>query len=167
MLKPFQIRPAFYDDEESVVAIMNTAIQAETNAYLTEFDWVGGTQWFKDLRTNSLSLVVCEKEGKVIGWGNLSNYRGGRPALQTTKEISFYVDEEHRRMGVASSIIEQLESIALESDIEHLVALLLDDNIGSRTLLEKHGYFVFGLLENAVKFPNVSKGHLFMGKHLV
>lgn len=166
MINNVSIRPAFYDDESAIVEIMNQGINEETNAYVQPFDWVQGSNWFASLRENSTALVVAETNNQIVGWGSLSNYRGGREALISTKEITFYVHHDFRRFGAASKLILNLEETARDLKVKHLVAILLDDNAGSRALLEKHNYFVWGLFEAIAEFESGAKGHLYMGKHL-
>ncbi|MCO4807346.1 GNAT family N-acetyltransferase [Salibacteraceae bacterium] len=166
MINNVSIRPAFYDDESAIVEIMNHGIEEETNAYVKPFDWVQGSNWFSSLRENATALVVAEINNQIVGWGGLSNYRGGREALSSTKEITFYVHHDFRRMGAASKLILNLEETAMDLNAKHLVAILLDDNEGSRALLEKHQYFVWGLFEAIAEFESGPKGHLYMGKHL-
>ncbi|MDC1221174.1 GNAT family N-acetyltransferase [Salibacteraceae bacterium] len=166
MKNSLSIRPCFYDDEEIVLEIMNQGISSRSNAFIEPFDWIQGAKWFKSLRESSIRLVVCEFDGKVVGWASLSDYREARPALSKVKEITFYVHQDFHRQGVATKMIDHLEQECNQLDIEHLAAILLSDNSDSRALLEKKGYFVFGLFEGVAKFNEHNAGHLYMGKHL-
>ncbi|GAB5539760.1 MAG: hypothetical protein Salg2KO_18630 [Salibacteraceae bacterium] len=166
MNSTISIRPAFYDDEQEVLAIMNQAIAEKKNAYITEFDWVKGSEWYKRMRDTSSWILLAMMDDQVVGWGNLSDYRGGREAFARVQEISFYVHQDFRRMGVASRLISELEIVAQNGGIRQLVAMLLDDNLSSRALLEKNGYFVWGLFENIAVFEDKTRGHLYMGKAL-
>ena len=166
MNETIRIRPAFYDDEDAIVRIMNQGIEMQSNAHLNELDNINGRRWFNGLKTNSNGLFVAELHGCVVGWTSLSAYRSGRGALVTTEEISFYVDNQNHRKGIDTKMIEYAEHDAMERDVNHLVAILLDDNLSSRKLLERHQYFVWGLFERIVHFENKTCGHLYMGKHL-
>jgi L-amino acid N-acyltransferase YncA len=160
------IRPCFYDDEDVIVQIMNHGISSWANAYQEPFDWIDGAAWFKKLRDSALRLIVCEQDRRVVGWASLSDYREARPALARVKEVTFYVHKDFQRQGVATKMIEYLEQECEQLKVEHLAAILLSDNVGSRKLLEKNGYFVFGLFEGVVRFGRHYTGHLYMGKHL-
>lgn len=161
------IRPAFYDDESSVVEIFNQGIEERTNAYLKPLDWIPGADWYKSLRNNAAVLIVCEVNGALAGWASLTDYRSGREALAKTKEITFYVHRDFRNKGVASGMIEYLEEECSTKGYKHLVAILLDSNVASRALLEKHGYFVWGLFEDIAEFEDECLGHLYMGKRII
>lgn len=166
MKNSLNIRPAFYDDESVIVEIINQGIVEQSNAYIEPFGWIEGANWFKDLRESTDRLVVCEQDKQIAGWACLSNYRGGRAALSSVKEITFYVHADFRRLGVASKLIEHLEGECEQLGTAHLAVILLSDNVGSRSLLEKHGYFVWGMFEGVAKFNGNTVGHLYMGKHI-
>lgn len=160
------VRPAFFDDEDPIVRIMNQGIRSISNAYLEELDYTTGKSWYNKLKANSNSLLVVENADSIVAWGSLSAYRSGRGALLSTEEITFYVDKDHQRLGIASKLIQHLEEDACDRNVDHLVAILLDDNVGSRHLLEKHGFFVWGVFEGIAHFPDKARGHMYMGKHL-
>jgi len=167
MNSDYTFRPAFYDDESGIVAIMNEAIGNARNAYHHQFDLIEGSNWFKRLRQESHYLLVCEKKGEIVGWGCLSAYRGGREAFKSVREISYYIAADHHRKRVGSRMIDWLENHAIQTGVTHLVAIMLDDNIPSRKLLEQKGFFVWGLFERLAQFESSAKGHLYMGKTLV
>lgn len=159
-------RAATSSDYESVLAIFNEAITEKRNAYLQPLNDTMGLKWFGDLYRDSFEFLVCEVEGKVAGWGNLSPYRKGRGALKTTAEITFYVGEDHRRKGVATAIIDTLHQAADTNGFRHLIAILLGDNAPSEALLEKQGYSVWGRLDAIAHFEDGDRTHIYMGKHL-
>lgn len=160
------LHQATFEHELSVVAIMNAGISERTNAYLHPFDKTEGARWFRSLMENSIQLCVFEHDGEVHGWGSLTPYRSGRGALDKCLEITFYVHPHHRKKGVASAIIDHSHEFASEHEYKHLIAILLDDNHASRSLLEKHGYFIWGLFPEIVHHEDKDRGHLYMGINL-
>ena len=166
MKNSLNLRPAFYDDEAAIIEIMNHGIIENTNAYIKPFDWIEGATWFKNLKNSANCLIVCELDERPVGWASLCDYRGGREALSKVKEITFYVHQDYRNQGVASKLIEYLEDECTHLGVEHLIAILVSQNLASKSLLEKHGYFVWGMIEGIVKFENHSTGHLYMAKHI-
>ena len=148
---------------DAVVSIMNQGIAGQCNAYIELLDEQAGREWFKILMKNAIAFWVLELEGEVAGWGTLTPYRKGRPALDQCAEITFYVHEDFRKRGVASELISALHHSAIENRIAHLIAILLEDNEPSKNILAKHGYRQWGLLPDIAHFPDKSVGHLYMG----
>jgi L-amino acid N-acyltransferase YncA len=149
-----------------IVGILNQAIEERTNAYLHPILASDSLEWFGKYSQSSPAILICESDEKIIGWGSLSAYRSGREALMHCNEITFYVHRDHRRQGVAQFLLDQLEKIAFESMVKHLVVILLDSNSKSESLLAKNGYELWGMLPNIVQFEDSEASHLYMGKHI-
>ncbi len=161
------IRLATTEDVEDVVRIMNQGIEERRNAYLNAFVNDQGAHWYKALTESPFYLVVKEnKEGQVCGWGCLSAYRTGRDAFLHVAEITFYFDRTGRGKGWGAEMIRHLESVAKDLSKQHLVAILLDDNVPSQGLLRKLGYDVWANFKDLAVFPDGNRGHLYMGKQL-
>lgn len=165
-LNKIEISIAQDADMDAIIRIMNQAIGEERNAYLSRFSNATGARWFSALKAGASALLVASRGGEVVGWGSLSAYRQGRGALGTVKEITFYVDQKARRLGVAGVLVTNLEAQAMRLGALHMVAILLDDNAPSKALLKKFGYEQWAHFPNIVHFPSHTAGHLYMGKHL-
>lgn len=153
------------DDFAAVVEIMNHAIEEQRNAYLETLVDEHAAVWFQKL--SSAGLLLLAKEGsETLAWGSLSDYRSGRGALSKVAEVSFYVHRSHRGKGVGKALLAELEQEAMAFGLNHLLAILLDNNRASRTMLEKAGYLEWGNFKGIAQFPEHSCGHLYMGKHL-
>ena len=160
------IRVATADDATACIKIMNEAIEAGKNAYSEQMDANLGKAWFDQLHQNAEVLMCYEFEGVVAAWGTLTAYRKGRAALAGVSEITFYVASEFHRKGLASALIKALEQRAIEIGKTNLMAILLDDNQASKSLLEKHNFQLWGHLPAIADFEGVIKGQLYLGKRL-
>ena len=161
------IREAKKSDEHEIIEIMNQAIMDRKNAYLEIFDAENGGHWIESMRAKAIKLCVCVIDERIVGWGSLTPYRENRGALSGNVEITFYIHEDRKRMGIGTLIIKYLEEIALRLNKTHAVAILLDDNDASEKLLNKMGYEILGRFESIAVFPDITLGHLYMWKKLM
>lgn len=158
------IRKAELRDAHACVEIMNQAIEMRCNAFLEPFNETDGALWYDQLLQNS-ELVLCYIfQGLVVAWGSLTPYRKGRGALSKVSEITFYVHTDFHRKGIALALAKQIEIEARAMNKSHLMAILLDDNIGSKALLEKLNYASWGHLPAIADFGDEAKGQVYMGK---
>jgi len=160
------LRPAVLKDGSEITRIMNIAIQEGQNGYVNQLKNIIADNWFNTLYNNSLCLISVEIDSLIVGWGSLTEYRGGRPSFDGTLEISFYVDPKFKRQGIGNSLVMHLEQEARKMKIETLIAILLGDNMASINLLKSHMYSEWGRMPNAAVMAGSSVDHLYYGKHL-
>ena len=151
-------------DLSAIVEIYNQAVaMKQATAELTPVSVEGRRDWFAEHTAERYPIFVAESGGRVVGWCSLSPYRPGRLALRYTAEISYYIHQDFRRMGIGS----QLVALAIEESrtraIKTLVAILLDINTGSIRLLEKLGFTKWGELPRVADFDGKECGHLYYG----
>ncbi len=78
------LRPAVLKDGSEITRIMNIAIQEGQNGYVNQLKDIIADNWFNTLYNNSLCLISVEIDSLIVGWGSLTEYRGGRPAFDAT-----------------------------------------------------------------------------------
>ena len=71
--------------------------------------------------TEKYPYLVCEKEGKVVGYAYAGAY-SAREAYSWTVSTSIYVDKDHRREGIGSALYAALESELKKMGIINLLA---------------------------------------------
>jgi phosphinothricin acetyltransferase len=100
------IRPAQTADLSAILDIYNDAVLNTTASW----DYETRTseqhvQWFEQHQQLGLPvLVAVDEAGTVVGWGSLSKFRE-KIGYQYTVEHSVYVAANHRRQGIARSIV--------------------------------------------------------------
>jgi len=72
-----------------------------------------------------------------------------------------------RGKGLGKKLVSHLEEVALEQRIQHIIVILLDDNLPSQRLLHRMRYEVWANFEGIAHFPDGDRGHMYMGKHLI
>ena len=139
-----KIRFANISDLETIVAILNQAINARVNGLLEEQTIEGRTNWFYSFNQNNYPIYVAEINNAVVGYCYLSPYRSGRQAMSKIAEISYYINYEHHKQGIASALITHAINDCKRIDKNSLLAVLLDINMPSISILEKFGFEKWG-----------------------
>ncbi len=109
--------------------------------------------WFDAHNILNHPLLVARREGEVAGYASLSSYRE-KEAYSSTVELSVYVKDTCRRMGVATALMEEIMRCAREDPSIHLVvSVITAGNEASVKLHEKFGFSFCGTIhEVGVKF---------------
>jgi len=122
--------------------------------------------WFAQHSPDTYPIYVAEENGEIIGWCSLSPHRPGRKALRTVAEISYYIHKDHRRKGVASSLINYTIESAESLGFKNLISILLDLKKPSIHILEKFGFEKWGHLPDVADIDGVLCGQFIYGKKI-
>jgi len=158
------IRLAQAIDLAAIVEIYNQAVALKkATADLTPVSVESRRDWFAAHTEAQHPVFVAEKDGVLVGWCSLSPYRPGRMALRYTVEISYYIHQDFRGIGIGSQLVAHAIKESRTREIKTLVAILLDVNVGSIRLLEKLGFERWGHLPAVADFDGQECGHLYYG----
>ena len=141
------IRPMLPSDYPSVVHIYNEGIATGNATFQTAApDWAA---WDKDHL--SFGRLVAEytegsENGKIVAWAALVPV-SGRCVYAGVAELSVYVAEAARGLGIGRLLMEKLISESEANGIWTLQACLFPENIGSVKLHEKTGFRRIGYRE--------------------
>ena len=127
----FRFRKAESKDLPALTAIYNQEIDARQTADTFPLTTKDRFPWFDSHQQERYPLIVVVIGPQIIGYGTLSQYRGGRPSLSKVAEVSYYLHEDYQRMGIGSLLLQYLLRIASKLGFKHLFALLLDTNHAS------------------------------------
>lgn len=86
--------------------------------------------------------------------------------MQQTAEISIYVHNNFQGQGVGSKLLQHAETDCVRLGIQTLFAIIIDTNVNSIRIMEKHGYEKWGHLPRIAKFGGIEVGHVYYGKRL-
>lgn len=158
------IRHTTMSDLPRLVDIYNQAIVAgNATADTVPFSVESRLDWFNSHNPVSHPIFVAEMDGRVTGWLSVSSYRG-RPALNQTAEISYYVDHGFQRRGIGSALIAHALAEAPRLKKRIYLAILLEQNTASLHLLEKFGFERWGYLPEVAEFDGRLCGQFYYGK---
>jgi L-amino acid N-acyltransferase YncA len=162
------IRLAVEDDVPAITEIYNQAIALKSaTADIASVSADSRRIWLAEHCADKHPVFVADKQGVLMGYSSLSPYRRGRMALRYTAEISYYVHEDFRGMGVGTGLIEHAINECPRLGLKTLFAILLDINSDSVRILERFGFQKWGHLPDVADFDGVECGHLYFGRRVV
>lgn len=144
------IRKARIEDLEQLQAIYNEAIENTTATFdMVKKDYENRLLWFEEHQADPYVIFVDEIDGKVAGYGSLSEYRD-RPAFKQTVEISIYIAPEFRNRGIGKKLMkETLDFAYANPKIHSIVSLITGENQQSIHLHEMHDFEFCGKIKEA------------------
>ena len=161
------IRIADKRDWQRIIEIYNQAILEKGKTADTEIQSLESrNDWLKDHLNEKRPILVADLNGKITGWCSLSKYRPGRKALESTAEISYYLDREFRGAGIGTYLVNESIKYAREHGIKNLLAILLDINKNSIKILRKFGFEKWGHLPNIANLGAEKCGQFIYGKNI-
>lgn len=161
------IRIAVKSDWQAIIDIYNQAVFEKGRTADTEPQTVDGrSNWLQEHLNPKYPILVAELNTRIVGWCSVSPHRPGRKALEKTAEISYYIDREFRKRGIAISLVKSAIAKAKEREIKNLFAILLDINTPSINLLEKMRFEKWGHLPNVAEINGQICGQYIYGKKI-
>jgi L-amino acid N-acyltransferase YncA len=158
---------AVQTDEPGIIDVYNQAVSERFRTADTEPVSVASRRaWFDEHSAAAYPIFVDRRDAVVVGWCSLSPYRAGRRALRQVAEISYYVRKDFRGRGVGAGLVTHALQAAPALGFRNLLAFLLDVNMPSIRLLEKHGFSQWGHLPLIVNFENTLCGQYVYGRTL-
>jgi phosphinothricin acetyltransferase len=147
------IRDVTPADAARIAEIYNYYIEETIVTF--EYDRVSESdiqQRIQKVQKKGFPYFVYEKDGKVIGYAYLNNWRE-RVAYDITLETSVYLDRDLIGEGIGSVLYQELIDRARKINIHSLIGVISLPNEQSQKL---HRKFKFGLIgnfrESGVKF---------------
>ncbi|MDG2166795.1 MAG: GNAT family N-acetyltransferase [Opitutales bacterium] len=161
------IRTALETDLQAIVDIYNQAVSMGNATADTEPTNIEPRRsWLAAHSIDQHPVYVEEDNGTVRGWCSLTPYRAGRKALRHTAEISYYVDNQCQRQGIASRLVKHAMQDCSRLNLKTLFAIILDTNQGSISLLKKFGFEEWGYMPGVADFDGTECGHTYLGKRV-
>jgi L-amino acid N-acyltransferase YncA len=161
------IRFAKQEDLHQIVAIYNQAISAGQRTGDTEpVSPESRTQWFESHSAEKYPIIVKQKDASVIAYLTFSAHRPGRAALRHTAEVSFYVDFDHHRKGVASALLNYAIDLCPSLEIKTLFAVLMETNTASIECFKSFGFELWGHLPQVADYDGIEVGQLYYGRRI-
>jgi phosphinothricin acetyltransferase len=163
-----KVIPAHLNDLDKITEILNQATQwGNANAYATLFKGKDRISWFKEHMVQKYAIYVFKEDRHVLGYVSISPYRKGREAFLNTAEVSYYVDFNHHRKGIASCMMLKAFDHCKEKKIKTLLAFLYNHNERSIAFLRKFGFNQWGLLPRTADAQGKEFDHVIYGKRIV
>lgn len=160
-------RDANVSDANRIVEIYNTTISSRMVTADTEMVSVESRQkWFDDHNPSKRPLWVIEDDSnKVVGWISFQSFYG-RPAYDTTAEISIYLDTDQRGKGLGKQILKYCLDNAPNFGIKTLLGFIFSHNEPSLKLFRHFGFEDWGTLPNIALLDGQERGLKILGKRI-
>jgi len=160
------IRDATIEDLPAVVAIYNSTVPTRMVTADTEPVSVASRQkWFADHSPDRRPLWVVEEGGQVAGWLSYSSFYG-RPAYDSTCEVSLYLAPEHRRRGLGTQLMLRCIEHAPRIGVTTLLGFIFGHNELSLGLFEKIGFQRWGHLPRVAVLDGVERDLIIVGRRV-
>jgi phosphinothricin acetyltransferase len=160
------IRDATIEDLPAIVAIYNSTVPTRMVTADTEPVSVASRQkWFADHSPDRRPLWVVEEGGQVAGWLSYSSFYG-RPAYDSTCEVSLYLAPEHRRRGLGTQLMLRCIEHASRIGVTTLLGFIFGHNELSLGLFEKIGFQRWGHLPRVAVLDGVERDLIIVGRRV-
>jgi phosphinothricin acetyltransferase len=135
------IRLATEGDLARINEIYNWYVPRSTCTYQEENETIESRRaWFAaHQRDPRHPITVAELDGRVVGWGSLSEFRD-RSAYRFTCEDSVYVHHEHHGRGIGSALLADLIDRARALRYHTMIAGADGEQTASVALHRKFGF---------------------------
>ncbi|MCF8253437.1 MAG: GNAT family N-acetyltransferase [Bacteroidia bacterium] len=144
-ISELQIRNAGLSDVAAITDIYNEAITNGVATFDTEIKSIEDRiVWLNQHGKKHPVLVACF-EGKVVAWASLSKW-SDRAAYDGTAEVSIYVHQEFRDMGVGSILFAELVSLSESLGLHYLLSRITQGNETSINLHIRNGFSLVGVM---------------------
>lgn len=135
----WNIRNARKADAEAINRIFNEAVETGgANLDIDTKDTAYRQKWLA-AHDKRHPVIVCEKDGEVIGWASISPW-GSRYTYDWVGELSIYVAREHRGQGLGSELLRRLEKRAEETGYCKLMMQVFATNYPALHAYRTAGY---------------------------
>lgn len=160
------IRDAVLGDLPSIVEIYNSTVPGRMVTADTEPVTVDSRKkWFEEHSPEHRPLWVALHNGRICGWLSFQSFYG-RPAYNATAELSIYIDENYRKMGIGKLLMDKAFSTAPGLGVKTLLGFIFGHNMPSLSLFYGFGFSTWGLLPKVAELDGREVDLLILGKRL-
>lgn len=159
-------RLAARGDLPQIVAIYNATIPSRQVTADTEPVSVESRGlWFEDHAPGVRPLWVVEVEGQIAAWLSFSSFYG-RPAYNKTAELSVYVRDSRRHLGLGSYLLRQAIAHAPSIKVDTLLGFIFGHNEPSLRLFEKCDFARWGELPKVAMLDGIERDLVIVGRRV-
>ena len=162
----YTISNATNADLTDIVAIYNSSISSgQSTADLKPVTVEERQAWFDAHSSKRPIYVLKDINHALLAWGSFSDYYP-RPAYHISAEISIYVRQDMRGVGVGRILVRYMMECAPALGIENIIAVIFGHNHASIGLFSALGFQQWGRLPNVCALPSRHADIILLGKPL-
>ncbi len=166
------IRDAVETDLPAIITIYNAAIPGGVaTADLEPVSIESRLNWFHE-HTSYRPIWVMEVERigtsapGIAGWLSFQSFYG-RPAYQSTAEISIYVNPDLQRRGVGRQLLTRAIHHSPTLNLKTLLGFIFAHNTSSLQLFETQGFQRWGYLPKVAELHGVERDLAIVGRKTI
>lgn len=164
--KNVEIGDAAFEDLPTIVDIYNSTIAGGMVTADTEPVTVGSREkWFHDHSPTFRPLWILRSNKKIAGWLSFQSFYG-RPAYNSTAEISIYIGQGCRRRGLGSHFLEEAINQCPRLKIKTLLGFIFGHNKPSIKLFQRHGFKRWGSLPRVAEIDGIERDLIILGRRI-
>lgn len=160
-------RNATIDDLPAIVEIYNSTVASRIVTADTETVSVESKlNWFRDHSSDKRPLLVVENDSqKIIGWLSFQSFYG-RPAYDTTAEVSIYITPSERGNGLGQEMLQHAIDISSRLGVKNLLGFIFSHNEPSLKLFKRFGFETWGEFPNVAVLDGIERSLTILGKRV-
>ena len=161
-----KIRDARIEDLPAIVEIYNATIPGRMVTADTEPVSVQSREkWFEEHSPDFRPLWVMEQENEICGWLSFQSFYG-RPAYNSTVEISIYISGRFRRQGLGHLFLQKAIDASPQLRIKTVLGFIFGHNEPSLSLFHKFGFRRWGRLPKVAELGGIERDLIILGKRV-
>lgn len=157
---------ATLEDLPKIVQTYNSTIPSRlVTADLEPVTVVSKLQWF-NAHSNSkrpLWLVMCD--GNYAGWMSFNSFYG-RPAYDSTVEVSIYLEEDFRGKGLGKACLQKAIYVAPDLQVKNILGFIFGHNEPSLKLFKQFGFETWAHLPGVAIMDGEERDLIILGKKI-
>jgi L-amino acid N-acyltransferase YncA len=156
--------PAQAADLPAIVATYNSTIPSRlVTADLEPVSVESRQGWFNAHDAQRRPLWLVQADGNYAGWMSFNSFYG-RPAYDSTVEVSIYLEEKFRRLGLGKACLEKALAVAPSLEIRSLLGFIFGHNQPSLNLFYKFGFEKWAHLPEVALMDGIARDLIILGK---
>lgn len=161
-----KIRDARIEDLPAIVEIYNATIPGRMVTADTEPVSVQSREkWFEEHSPDFRPLWVMEYEDEICGWLSFQSFYG-RPAYNSTVEISVYIAERFRRQGLGHLFLQKAIEACPQWRVKTLLGFIFGHNEPSLKLFHHFSFNHWGQLPRVAELDGIERDLIVVGKRV-
>ncbi|MFY0780053.1 GNAT family N-acetyltransferase [Peribacillus simplex] len=166
MEEHIEFREAELSDLPRIVEIYNSTIASRMVTADTEPVSVQSrVKWFEEHDSESRPLFIITIEGETAGWMSFQSFYG-RPAYNSTAEISIYIDDYFRGKGIGQISIQKAIDVSPKLGVKTLLGFIFAHNAPSLKLFSKFGFEKWAHLPQVAELDGIERDLIILGKRV-
>lgn len=153
-------------DLAKIVATYNSTIASRlVTADLEPVSTDSRQAWFDAHSPERRPLWLVQHNGNYAGWMSFNSFYG-RPAYDGTVEVSIYLEESARGLGLGKRCLEKAISACPDLGVNTLLGFIFDHNEPSLKLFYNIGFEKWAHLPKVANMGDAERGLIILGKRV-